>query len=57
MRWVLLGVLLGLLLVFPALLALVVATVAALASQPLVVAFALGLAVRPSLARLRGWGR
>ncbi|MFF1743251.1 hypothetical protein [Streptomyces mirabilis] len=54
MRWLLLGALLGLLLVFPPLLALAVALVAAVACKPVVVTFALGLAVRPYIAR-RAW--
>lgn len=44
MRWLILGALLGLLLVFPQLLAVVAVIVAALLSKPLVVAFGLGLA-------------
>ncbi|MFD9442675.1 hypothetical protein ACFWBR_35110 [Streptomyces sp. NPDC060006] len=51
MRWLLLGVLLGLLLVYPSLLAVVVAVAAALVSQPVVVAFALGIAA----GRTRRW--
>ncbi|MET7890653.1 hypothetical protein [Streptomyces mirabilis] len=53
MRWLLLGALLGLLLVFPPLLALVLAAVAAVLSKPVLVAFGLGLAARGSLPRLR----
>lgn len=55
MRFILLGALLGLLLLFPALLALVVAAAAAILSKPLLVAFGLGLAARPHLPRARGW--
>ncbi|WP_328757450.1 hypothetical protein [Streptomyces sp. NBC_00271] len=56
MRWLLLGALLGLLLVFPPLLAILV--VAAVASKPVAVTFALGLAARPYLARkARRWAR
>lgn len=55
MKWLLLGALLGLLLVFPSLLAVVVAIVAALLSKPVAVAFGLGLAVRNRLPRLRRW--
>lgn len=51
MKWLILGALLGLLLLYPSLLAVVVAAVAALLSKPLVVAFGLGLAARPALAR------
>ncbi|MBD0838805.1 hypothetical protein [Streptomyces sp. TRM68416] len=56
MRWLILGALLGLLLLFPSLLALVTTVVAAVASQPVVVAFALGLIARPHLRRPR-WAR
>ncbi|WP_202918452.1 hypothetical protein [Streptomyces cavernae] len=55
MRCLLLGVLLGVLVVYPALLSLVVGLAAAVASKPVVVAFALGLAVRPHLRRPKGW--
>ncbi|NMI57124.1 MULTISPECIES: hypothetical protein [unclassified Streptomyces] len=51
MRWLLLGALLGLLIVFPPLLALVAA--AAVLAKPVLVAFGLGLAVRTRLPRLR----
>lgn len=57
MKWLLLGALLGLLLVFPPLLALVLAAVAAVLSKPVLVAFGLGLAVRTRLPRLRRWAR
>ncbi|MEU1444674.1 hypothetical protein [Streptomyces mirabilis] len=53
MRWLLLGALLGLLFVFPPLLAFVLAVVAAAVSKPVLVAFGLGLAARGSLPRLR----
>ncbi|MDX3458417.1 hypothetical protein PV396_41890 [Streptomyces sp. ME02-8801-2C] len=53
MKWVLLGALLGLLLVFPQLLALVVTVVAAILAKPVLVAFALGLAVRVQLPCIR----
>ncbi|WP_205526062.1 hypothetical protein [Streptomyces sp. S1D4-20] len=56
MRWLLLGVLLGLLLVFPPLLAILTTSVATVAGKPVAVAFALGLAARPYLARrARRW--
>lgn len=55
MRYLILGVLLGLLLVFPPLLAVVVAIVAAVASQPVMVAFALGLVA--GLHARRRWAR
>ncbi|GAA5033072.1 hypothetical protein [Streptomyces siamensis] len=57
MRWLLLGALLGLLLVFPQLLAVVLAAAAAILSKPVVVAFGLGLAARSHLPRMRGWTR
>ncbi|WP_328449850.1 hypothetical protein OG780_19295 [Streptomyces sp. NBC_00386] len=53
MKWLLLGALLGLLIAFPPLLALVVTATAALLSKPVLVAFGLGLAVRVTLPRLR----
>ncbi len=55
MRWLLLGVLLGLPIVFPTLWTTVVASVAWLAGKPVVTAFALGLAARPYLRRPKGW--
>lgn len=55
MRWILLGALLGLLVVFPSLLALVVAVVAALLSKPVLVAFGLGLMAGVRSRRLRRW--
>lgn len=55
MMWLILGALLGLLLVFPPLLAVVVAVVTSLLSKPVLVAFGLGLAARPYLRRPRGW--
>lgn len=55
MRWILLGALLGLLVVFPSLLALVAAVVAALLSKPVLVAFGLGLAAGVRSRRLRSW--
>ncbi|WP_328845443.1 hypothetical protein [Streptomyces sp. NBC_00258] len=45
MKWILLGALLGLCLLYPSLLAVVLAVVAAVLSKPLLVAFGLGLAV------------
>ncbi|MFD7003368.1 hypothetical protein ACFWA5_45795 [Streptomyces mirabilis] len=58
MKWLLLGALLGMLFVFPPLLMAVAAIVAAVACKPVAVTFALGLAVRPYLARrARGWTR
>lgn len=55
MRWILAGALLGLLIVFPSLLAVVAAVVAALLSKPVLVAFGLGLAVRARLPRIQRW--
>lgn len=55
MRWILLGALLGLLIVFPSLLALVVAVAAAILSKPVLVAFGLGLATGVRSGRLRRW--
>ncbi|MFF4836559.1 hypothetical protein [Streptomyces sp. NPDC001315] len=57
MRWLILGALLGLLLLYPSLLTVVAAIVAALLSKPVVVAFGLGLAVRLHLPRVRRWTR
>ncbi|MEU6099087.1 hypothetical protein [Streptomyces sp. NPDC047079] len=57
MRWLILGALLGLLIVFPSLLAVVVTVAAAIVSKPVVVAFGLGIAARPHLPRLRRWAR
>lgn len=55
MRWLLLGALLGLLVVFPPLLALVTGLVAALCSHPVFVAFACGVVFLPSLRTVRRW--
>lgn len=55
MKWLLFGILLGLLLAFPSLLTVIVGAVAWLAAKPAVVAFALGLAARPHLPRMRRW--
>jgi hypothetical protein len=57
MRWLLFGALLGLLLLYPSLLAVVVTVAAAVLSKPLLVAFAAGLAARPYLPRIRRWAR
>ena len=54
MKLILLGALLGLLLLYPSLMALVVAVTVALLSKPLVVAFGLGLAAGLRT-RSRGW--
>jgi hypothetical protein len=55
MRWILLGVILGLLVLYPTLLSVLAAVVAAILSKPALVAFGLGLAARPHLPRVRGW--
>lgn len=56
MRWILLGIVLGLLLLYPSLLAVTVTVIAAIVSKPLVVAFGLGLAARPAITRrTRRW--
>ncbi|WP_326787876.1 hypothetical protein [Streptomyces sp. NBC_00151] len=52
MKMLLLGALLGLLIAFPPLLALVVVVVAAVLSKPVLLAFGLGLAARNHLPRL-----
>ncbi|MEU8688815.1 hypothetical protein [Streptomyces sp. NPDC048665] len=57
MRALILGALLGLLLLFPPLLAFVAAVAAGVACKPLVVAFTLGLVARPHLHRLRWWSQ
>ena len=49
MKWLILGALLGLLLAVPQALALATATASVLASQPLLMTFALGAAARPHL--------
>lgn len=48
-KWLLLGALLGLVVVFPTLLGFAVGIVAAVASQPVLVAFVLGVLARPYL--------
>lgn len=53
MRWLLLGVLIGLLISYPSLLGLLLAVAAVLLSKPVAVAFGLGLAVRVHLPYLR----
>ncbi|MEV0639022.1 hypothetical protein AB0I77_29580 [Streptomyces sp. NPDC050619] len=50
------GAVLGLLVAYPALLAVVLAVVGAVVSQPAVLAFAAGVTLWPRLARrVRGW--
>ncbi|MGW2226813.1 hypothetical protein [Streptomyces formicae] len=58
MRWLLLGILIGLLIACPPLLTFLVGVIAALLSQPLLIAFALGALIgRPVLHRLGKWAR
>lgn len=57
MRWILLGALLALLLLFPQLLVGTATVVAWLLANPVLVAFGLGLAVRGYLPRMRRWAR
>ncbi|MEU7384753.1 hypothetical protein AB0A91_33230 [Streptomyces sp. NPDC042207] len=52
MRWIILGIVLGLALVFwPAALPLTAATLAHMAAQPAVLAFVLGVLARPVITR------
>ncbi|WP_432034198.1 hypothetical protein [Streptomyces antibioticus] len=55
MRWLILGALLAMLLLIPQALAFAVTVTTGLVSQPVLVAFALGLATRPHLPRR--WSR
>lgn len=57
MKLLILGALLGLLLVFPQLLAVVAAAVTGLLSKPVLIAVGLGVVARPYLRRPRGWTR
>lgn len=57
MKWMILGALLALLLTTPGGLAAVIAVVTALASQPLLVAFAVGALARPYLPVVGRWTR
>ena len=57
MRWILLGIALGLLLVYPSLLGVLAAVVTAIVSKPVVVAFGLGLWARTRLPRWKAWTR
>ncbi|MBC2904013.1 hypothetical protein [Streptomyces cupreus] len=57
MKHLILGALLGLLLLIPQLLTVVAAVAAALLSQPVLVAFALGALARPYLRRPKRWAR
>ncbi|MGI3230587.1 hypothetical protein ACRJ4B_49885 [Streptomyces sp. GTA36] len=56
MMRILFGAVLGLLVAYPALLAVVLAVTAAVVSQPVVIAFAAGVLLWPRIARtFRGW--
>ncbi|MFD5818127.1 hypothetical protein [Streptomyces sp. NPDC127038] len=56
MKMLLLGALLGLLIAFPPLLALVLAAAVAILAKPVAVAFGLGLAAQPVISRrVRRW--
>jgi hypothetical protein len=57
MKWILLGAVLGVLLLYPSVLTVVVTIAAAILSKPLLVAFGLGLAARPHLPGIRRWAR
>ncbi|MGW4541587.1 hypothetical protein ACWEOP_27435 [Streptomyces chartreusis] len=61
MKAILFGAILGVLLAWPAALsltaAIITAVVAAIVSKPVLVAFGVGLAVRPYLPRPRRWAR
>lgn len=56
MMRILFGAILGLLVAYPALAAVVLAVVAAVVSEPAVIAFAAGVALWPHITRtVRGW--
>lgn len=57
MRWLLLGAVLAVLLLYPSVLAVVVTVAAAILAKPVLLAFGLGLVVRGYLPRLRRWAR
>ncbi|MFE7856046.1 hypothetical protein [Streptomyces sp. NPDC057403] len=57
MRYLLLGALLGLLLLYPSALAVVVAIAAAILAKPVTLAFGLGLTAGLRSSRLRRWVR
>jgi hypothetical protein len=57
MRWILLGAVLAVLLLVPQALTAIAAVAAALASQPVLVAFALGALARPHMRKPKGWTR
>lgn len=57
MRYLLLGALLGVLLLYPAALTVVVALAAAILAKPVLVAFGLGLAAGLRSPQLKRWAR
>lgn len=57
MRYILMGVLLGLLLLFPQLRAVVAVIVTALLSKPVLVAFSFGLVAGLRMRGMRRWAR
>ncbi|MFJ2162386.1 hypothetical protein [Streptomyces sp. NPDC087856] len=57
MRWILAGAVLGLLIAYPSLLAVVAAAVAVMLSKPAVVAFVFGVTAGLRSPRLRRWAR
>lgn len=56
-KWLLLGAVLAVLLLYPSALAVVVAITAAILAKPVTVAFGLGLAAGLRSSRLRRWSR
>lgn len=57
MKWILLGAVLAVLLLYPSALTVVAAVVAWLLANPVLLAFAAGLALRPHLPKPRRWAR
>ncbi|MGC9540188.1 hypothetical protein [Streptomyces sp. UG1] len=57
MKWILFGAVLGVLLLYPSLLAVVIGVAAAIASQPVLVVFGLGLVAGVRVRRARRWAR
>lgn len=57
MKWLLLGAVLAVLLLYPSALTVVAAVVAWLLAKPVLLAFAAGLALRPHLPKPRRWAR
>jgi hypothetical protein len=56
-KWILLGAVLAVLLLYPSALTVVAAVVAWLLANPVLLAFAAGLALRPHLPKPRRWAR